>query len=136
MREALSAGQRGFTSVVVDVPRHPDPVVDEVLARCDHVVLVATLTVPAVAAAARVASRLPSGPGTGLLLRGGAAGVAPHEVARLLRLPVLAAMGDQRGLDEAINLGVGPLRSTRGSLARAARQVASVLCDRPRASAA
>lgn len=136
MREALSAGRRGFGAVVVDVPRHPDPVVEEVLARCDHVVLVATLTVPAVAAAARVARRLPSGPGTGLLLRGGAAGIAPHEVARVLGLPVLATMGDQRGLDEAVNLGVGPLRSTRGTLARAARQVASCLLDRRRASAA
>jgi secretion/DNA translocation related CpaE-like protein len=136
MREALSAGQRGFDFVVVDVPRHPDPVVDEVLARCDHVVLVVTLTVPAVAAAARVARRLPPGPGTGLLLRGSAAGVAPHEVARVLGLPVLATMGDQRGLDEAINLGVGPLRSPRGTLARAARQVASVVRDARRDSAA
>jgi secretion/DNA translocation related CpaE-like protein len=127
MREALSAGRRGFATVVVDVPRHPDPVVDEVLARCDHVLLVATLTVPAVAAAARVARRLPTGRHTGLVLRGGAVGVAPGEVGRLLDLPVVATMGDQRGLDEAISLGVGPLRSRRGALARAARQVASVV---------
>jgi hypothetical protein len=33
-------------------------------------------------------------------------------------------MGDQRGLDEAISLGVGPLRSRRGALARAAGQAA------------
>jgi Flp pilus assembly CpaE family ATPase len=59
MREALSAAQRGFATVVVDLPRHPDPVSDEVLVRCDDVVLVSTLTVPAVAAAARVARRLP-----------------------------------------------------------------------------
>jgi len=136
MREALSAGQRGFDAVVVDVPRHPDPVADEVLARCDHVLLVCTLTVPAVAAAARVARRLPSGAGHGLVLRGGAAGIATHEVARVLGLPVLATMGDQRGLDEAINLGVGPLRSTRGPLARAARQVARHLHDARRAPAA
>ena len=136
MREALSAGRRGFATVVVDVPRHPDPVVDEVLARCDHVLLVATLTVPAVAAAARVARRLPSGRATGLVLRGGAVGVAPAEVGRLLDLPVVATMGDQRGLDEAIGLGVGPLRSRRGTLARAARQAAALVRGDRRASAA
>jgi secretion/DNA translocation related CpaE-like protein len=135
MREALSAGQRGFTTVVVDVPRHSDPVVDEVLSRCDHVLLVSTLTVPAVTAAARVARRLPSRPGTGLVLRGGAAGVAPHEVARLLDLPVVATMGDQRGLDEAISLGIGPLRSRRGALARAARQAAAVVLGARQAAA-
>ncbi|MBW8751832.1 MAG: septum site determining protein [Propionibacteriales bacterium] len=136
MREALSAGRRGFATVVVDVPRHPDPVVDEVLTRCDHVLLVTTLTVPAVTAAARVARRLPSGPGTSLVLRGAAAGVAPREVSRLLGLPVVATMGDQRGLDEAISLGVGPLRSPRGTLARAARQAAAVVTASRQASAA
>lgn len=136
MREALSAAQRGFDAVVVDVPRHPDPAAEEVLARCDCVVLVSTVTVPAVAATARVARRLPPGPGNGLVLRGSAAGIATHEVARLVGLPVLAVMGDQRGLDEAINLGVGPLRSTRGALARTARQVATHVRDAHRASAA
>jgi secretion/DNA translocation related CpaE-like protein len=135
MREALSAGQRGFGTVVVDIPRHPDPVVDEVLARCDHVLLVSTLTVPAVAASSRVARRLPSGPGTGLVLRGGAAGVTPQEVGRLLDLPVVATMGDQRGLDEAISLGVGPLRSRRGTLARAARQAAATVLSSARVAA-
>jgi secretion/DNA translocation related CpaE-like protein len=135
MREALSAGRRGFATVVVDVPRHPDPVLDEVLARCDQVLLVSTLTVPAVAAAARLAARLPSGSRSGLVLRGGAAGIAPHEVGRLLDLPVLATMADQRGLDEAISLGIGPLRSGRGTLARAARQVAAALRSRPRVAA-
>jgi secretion/DNA translocation related CpaE-like protein len=136
IREALSAGQRGFDTVVVDVPRHPDAVVDEVLARCDHVLLVSRLTVPAVAAAARVARRLPVGTGAGLVLRGGSAGVAPHEVGRLLGLPVVTTMSDQRGLDEAISLGVGPVRSRRGVLARAARQAAALVLDHSRRSVA
>lgn len=134
VREALSAARRGFATVVVDVPRHPDPVVDEVLARCDEVLLVSTLTVPAVAAAARVARRLPPGPGTGLVLRGATAGVSPREVGRLLGLQVVATMGDQRGLDEAISLGVGPLRSGRGTLARAARQAAQRVLSGRRAA--
>ena len=124
VRETLSAGRRGFGVVVVDVPRHPDPVVEELLARCDHVLVVSTLTVPAVAATARIARRLPSGPRTSLILRGGAAGVTPREVGRLLDLPVAAVMTDQRGLDEAVSLGVGPLRSGRGPLARAAATAA------------
>jgi hypothetical protein len=44
-------------------------------------------------------------------------------------------MGDQRGLDEAISLGIGPLRSGRGPLARAARQAADVIRDRARVAA-
>jgi secretion/DNA translocation related CpaE-like protein len=126
VREALSAGTRGFAAVIVDLPRHPDPISDEVLPRCDHVILVSTTTVPAVTAAARVARRLP--PSTSkVLLRERTGGVNQFDVGRLLRLPILTSMGDQRGLDEAISLGAGPLRFRRGSLARAAREVAAAL---------
>jgi secretion/DNA translocation related CpaE-like protein len=122
MREVLSAGRRGFDTLVVDLPRHPDAVVEETVSRCDHVVLVSTLTVPGVTAATRVAHRLPDGgPARHLVTRGSRAGVTPESVSRLLRIPLLASMGDQRGLDEAINLGAGPARSRRGALARAAR---------------
>ncbi len=136
VREVLSAGRRGFSCVVVDLPRQPDAVVDEVIARCDHVVLVSTLTVPGVNAASRVASRLPSGtPERHLVTRGGHSGVTPDEVSRVLGMPLLAAMSDQRGLDEAVNLGAGPVVSRRGALARAARESAAALL-RPRAAAA
>jgi secretion/DNA translocation related CpaE-like protein len=137
MREVLSAGRRGFDAVVVDLPRHRDAVVDETISRCDHVVLVSTLTVPGVSAAARVAHRLPEPtPARHLVTRGNRAGVSPESVSRLLRIPLLAAMGDQRGLDEAINLGAGPGRSRRGTLARAARSAAaSLLVDRGVAAA-
>ncbi|NHA00849.1 hypothetical protein G5V59_15460 [Nocardioides sp. W3-2-3] len=47
----------------------------------------------------------------------------PDEVRRAVGLPVLVQMRDQRGLAEAVDLGLGPLRSTRGPLARAAAQV-------------
>lgn len=129
VREVLSAAVRGFDAVVVDVPRHPDPVHEEILARCDHVVLVSTLTVAGVAAAGRVAGRLPPAVPRHLVTRGPATGVSPEEVARLLRLPVLQAMRDQRGLDEAVNLGVGPTRTGRGVLARAARAACATLLE-------
>lgn len=137
VREVLSAGRRGFDAVVVDLPRHRDAVVEETISRCDHVVLVSTLTVPGVSSAARVAHRLPeSTPARHLVTRGSRAGVAPESVSRLLRMPLLATMTDQRGLDEAINLGAGPARSRRGALARAARTVATALLQRDAAVAA
>ncbi|UMG94017.1 hypothetical protein [Nocardioides sp. TF02-7] len=40
-----------------------------------------------------------------------------------MKLPVLAQMRDQKGLAEALDLGLGPLRSRRGPLARAAAAV-------------
>ena len=130
MREVLSAGRRGFDTVVVDLPRHHDAVIDETISRCDHVVLVSTLTVPGVSSAARVAQRLPEAtPARHLVTRGSRGGVAPESVSRLLRIPLLAAMADQRGLDEAINLGAGPARSRRGTLARAARSAATALLE-------
>jgi secretion/DNA translocation related CpaE-like protein len=136
MREVLSAGRRGFDAVVVDLPRHRDAVVDETISRCDHVILVSTLTVPGVSSAARVAHRLPDTPPRHLVTRGSRAGVTPESVSRLLRIPLLAAMSDQRGLDEAINLGAGPARSRRGTLARAARSAAGSLLDPRRVAAA
>ncbi len=137
MREVLSAGRRGFDAVVVDLPRHRDVVVEETISRCDHVVLVSTLTVPGVSAAARVATRLPEAtPARHLVTRGNRAGVTPESVSRLLRIPLLATMADQRGLDEAINLGAGPARSRRGTLARAARTAAEALLVGHRAAAA
>jgi len=124
VREALSAGARGFGAVIVDLPRHPDPVTEEVLPRCDHVILVTTTTVPAVSAAVRVARRLPSSTSQ-VVLRERAGGVSQADIERLLRLPILTSMADQRGLDESISLGAGPMRFRRGNLARTAREVAS-----------
>lgn len=125
MRAAVSAGRRGYAFVVIDLARYDDPVAADLLVRCDQVLLVATTTVPAIAAAARMVGRLPAA--TRLVLRTMGGGVGSEEVAGLLGLPVLTAMRDQRGLDEAIGLGLGPLRSRRGPLARAARAVADAV---------
>lgn len=127
VREVLSAAVRGFETVVVDVPRHGGSLHDEVLARCDHVVLVTTLTVPGVASASRTVARLPASVPLHLVTRGRAGGATPEEVARVLRVPLRVAMRDQRGLDEAIDLGVGPDRGGRGALTRAARLVLDAL---------
>ena len=111
MREALSAGRRGFDDGRGRrAPTSRTRSVDEVLAPVrPRAARLARSRVPAVAAAARVAHRLPaSGPAV-WCTRGGAGGVSPRTSARLLDADaVVATMGDQRGLDEAINLGVGP----------------------------
>jgi hypothetical protein len=43
-------------------------------------------------------------------------------------------MSDQRGLDEAVGLGLGPLRSRRGPLGRATRECLAVLRTERRAA--
>ena len=130
VREVLSAGRRGFDTVVVDLPRHLDAVVEETLSRCDHVVLVSTLTVPGVSSAARMAQRLPeANPRRHLVTRGSRNGVAPEAVSRLLRTPLLVSMADQRNLDESIDLGVGPAPTRRSALARAARRALDGLAE-------
>jgi secretion/DNA translocation related CpaE-like protein len=128
VREVLSAARRGNDSVVVDLPRHRDPVIDDVISRCDHVVLLVGLTVPAVAAAGRVAAHLHDlARPLHLVTRGRITGLAPEEVSRALDVPLAATMVDQRRLAEAIDLGLGPVRSPRGPIARAARTVLSRL---------
>lgn len=130
VREVLSAARRGFDAVVVDLPRYPHLLAEELLPRCDVVLLVTTLTVPAVAASARVARRLPPA-STRLVLRGSSGGVDAAEAGRFLGLPVAAVMSGQRGLDEALSLGVGPVRGRRGPLGVAARTVADAVLGHP-----
>ena len=122
VREALSAARRGHRTVVVDLPRAPDRLVDEVAARCDRLLVVTPASVVGVAAAARMRARFAAHPDAAVVLRGEA--LSPADVARAVHLPVVVQMRDQKGVDEAVDLGYGPLRSRRGPLARA---VAAIL---------
>lgn len=124
VREALSAARRGHDTVIVDLPRTPDPLIDEIVARCDRLVVATAGSVIGVAGAARMRARFGEHPDTGLLLRGEA--LSESEVAAAVRLPVFAQMRDQRGIDESVDLGLGPLRSRRGPLARAVDAVLAV----------
>ena len=124
VREALSAARRGHDTVVVDLPRRGD-LVAETVARCSLVVVVVVPTVTGVAAASRwVASQSDLGR-VRLLVRG--RGADPRRVAALVGAPVLATMSDQRGLAEALDLGLGPVRSRHGPLAAAARELLAAL---------
>lgn len=122
VREALSAARRGHETVVVDLPRTPDRLIDEVAARCDRLLVVTVGSVLGVSAAARMRARFASHPDVGVVLRGEAVDAA--DVESVVRLPVVVQMRDQPRLGEALDLGLGPLRSRRGPLARA---VAAVL---------
>ncbi|CAA9333269.1 MAG: hypothetical protein AVDCRST_MAG72-243 [uncultured Nocardioidaceae bacterium] len=124
VREVLSAAQRGSHLVVVDLPRHLDAVGSEVLSRCSHALLVTWLSMESVAASSRIAVRLAdSGRPVHLLTRGRGSALDPQEVARTLGTSLLASMSDQRRLEEWIALGLGPVHSRRGPLARAAASV-------------
>ena len=121
VREVLSAARRGHDAVVVDLPRAADALVEEVASRCDRLLVVVVPTVAGVASAVRICARHPEPERLRLVVRG--AGVETESVARATRVPVLATMGHQRGLAESIDLGLGPVRSRRGNLGRAADQV-------------
>lgn len=124
-REAMSAASRGHDAVVLDLARNGGDLTEELMARCQHLVVLARASVPGLASAARfVAGARETGPVT-LVLRGN--GVDAAEAARLVGVPVMVAMSDQRGLDEGVDLGAGPLRSRRGALARAAEETLEVL---------
>ncbi len=125
VREALSAARRGHDTVVVDLPRGWDALTEEVVTRCDHVLVTVVPTVPGLAAAVRVCGRFADPRGLALVVRG--AGLDDHTVTRLTGAPVAVRMGDQRGLSETTDLGLGPVRSRRGPLGRAATTVLASL---------
>ncbi len=125
VREVVSAARRGHDWVVLDVPRaatvFDDAAVQDVVSRCDQVVLVARASLASVAATARLAERLGTG-GTqpGLVVRSRKGSALAEDLARAVGVPLLAELADQRRLDEHLDLGVGPIHSRRGPLARTA----------------
>jgi secretion/DNA translocation related CpaE-like protein len=120
-REALSAAARGHRWVVVDLPRRDEVLAAEVLPLCDVVLLLAAATLGSVAATARTASRLRElGAPPGLVVRTRRGGLVADDVAGAVALSLLAALPDQRRLDEHLDLGVGPVHSRRGVLSRTA----------------
>jgi secretion/DNA translocation related CpaE-like protein len=132
-REALSAARRGHDTVVIDLPRAPDPFVDEIASRCDQILVTVVTTVAGVAAAMRMCRRFADPDLLGLVVRG--SGTDDESLARVVGAPVLTRMNDQRGLVESIDLGLGPVRSRRGALGRAATRVLNAVGESlPRAA--
>ncbi|KRF37294.1 septum site-determining protein Ssd [Nocardioides sp. Soil805] len=121
VREAVAAAQRGHDLVVLDLARHGRSLLDELVARCDRLLVVVPATLAGVASTIRLLERLGTVSGAGLAVRPG--GVSWDDLERATGLPVAVEVPQQRGLPESVDLGLGPLRHHRVPLARAARQV-------------
>ena len=119
-RRILSAAVRGHDLVVVDLARQEAVGLAELADRCDDLLVVAPATVPGLAATARLVAQLGRTDRAGLVLRPGAVGDTAAE--QVTGLPVVATVGDQRGLAASVDRGLGPLPG-RGPLARAARDL-------------
>lgn len=128
VRSVVDAGRRGGETVVCDLPRYPTDSAVVVLGAADLTVLVVPADVRAAAAAERVAAVLAEHAGpVRLVVRGPApGGVGADDVARSLRLPLLATMRPEPDLDRAMENGTAPGRP-RGPLAQAARAVLTEL---------
>lgn len=119
-REVLAAGRRGHDLLVVDLARTGGALATELGARCDLLVVVTPASVGGAAATSRLLAHHEAAP-TVLAVRPGGVPVADLERATSLR--AVCRLDHQRGLAEALDLGLGPVRSRRCPLARAAREV-------------
>lgn len=132
VREVLSGTSRGSDLVVVDLPRTLDAAARDLLTRVDDVLVVACTTTAAVAATSRLlALLLPVAARCHLLVRRTGASIGPYDVGEGLGVPVLAVLPHDRRLDEAVDLGLGPVPRPKGALARAARKALQALPPGP-----
>lgn len=118
VRAVVGAARRSWDLVVVDLPRRTDPPTEEALACCTCALLVVPAEVRAVAAAARVATGLALATAdVRVVVRGPSpSGLRPVDVAAALRLPLVAELGPEPGLAEALERGEPPGRGGRGPI--------------------
>ncbi|HWU33496.1 MAG TPA: septum site-determining protein Ssd [Marmoricola sp.] len=116
----ISACSRAFDLTVLDIPRSLASATREASERCDLVVVLCPQSVAATLAGQRLVMSLGRADGVVMVTRAGPRHVAPEDVADALRAPLLIDVNDQRGLDEALAVGVGPLRSRGSGLQKAA----------------
>ncbi|WP_441959609.1 septum site-determining protein Ssd [Mycolicibacterium houstonense] len=128
----IDAGCRGGVTVVCDVPRRATEAAETALDAADLVVLVTPADVRSCTAAS--AARpwvLACNPNAGVVVRGPSpGGLRAAEVARIVDLPLLAAMRPQAGIAEVLERGGLRVRA-RSPLGSAARRVLSVLAGHP-----
>jgi secretion/DNA translocation related CpaE-like protein len=120
----IDAGRRGAATVVCDLPRRLTRAIEFAVDAADLMVLVTTADVRACAATTALAAAVGTiNPNVGLVVRGPSpGGLRSAEVARIVDLPLLAAMRPQRGVEAMLERG--GLRLRRGSpLATAARKL-------------
>ncbi|TDO14492.1 secretion/DNA translocation related CpaE-like protein [Mycobacterium sp. BK086] len=124
----VDAGRRGGMLVICDLPRRMTSAVTTTLECADLVVMITTCDVRAVAAASALAPELRAvNPNVGLVVRGpNPGGLRATEAARVVGLPLLAAMRPEPMLAERLERGGLRLRR-RSPLGAAARAVLRVL---------
>ncbi|MEU8226092.1 septum site-determining protein Ssd [Kribbella sp. NPDC048915] len=123
MSSVISAAQRSADLVVLDLPRRPDPTVEEGFIRATATLLVVPGDVRSLAAAKRLAGPLRSVAGDlRVIPRAAQAAIAPADVATYLNLPLATTLALDRSLPAAINEGHFPL-TPRSSLTRTANEV-------------
>jgi secretion/DNA translocation related CpaE-like protein len=132
----IEAGSRGGATVICDLPRRSTGAVETVLDAADLVVVVAPADVRSCAAAAALAPWVSAAnPNAGVVVRGPSpGGLRSSDVARIVGLPLLAAMRAQPGVADALERGGLQLRR-RSPLAAAARRVLGLLHQRRQAAA-
>lgn len=135
VRAVLAAARGAYGRTMLDLGRPDVPARGPGLAaRCDLVLVVVRPSVAGLASAAHVRRTLGGLPGVGLVVRSvdhDARGSVPaDDVADLLGAPVLGRLPHQRGLDEAVDVGLGPAHRRRARLTRAAADLVAVLDDR------
>jgi secretion/DNA translocation related CpaE-like protein len=110
----LRAGQRGADLVVVDHPRRVDATAGQLLAACDVVLLVTAARIRAAAAAAGCRDLLRRWcVDTRLVVRAASRDVDAHRLADQLGLPLAAVVPHRRGVERAVEQGLGPAADPR-----------------------
>jgi secretion/DNA translocation related CpaE-like protein len=132
----IDAGNRGSATVICDLPRRSTGAVETVLDAADLVVVMAPADVRSCAAAAAIVPWVSAvNPNAGVVVRGPSpSGLRSADVAKIVGLPLLAAMRAQPGVADALECGGLRLRR-RSPLAAAARRVLAVLHQPPAAAA-
>src|SRR5215207_6795960 len=131
----IDAGSRAGATVICDLPRRSTGAVETVLDAADLVVVIASADMRSCAAAAAITPWLSAiNPNAGVVVRGPSpGGLTSADVAKIVGLPLLAAMRPQPGVVDALERGGLRLRS-RSPLAGAARRVLAVLHQREAAA--
>jgi secretion/DNA translocation related CpaE-like protein len=132
----IDAGSRGGATVICDLPRRSTGAVETVLEAADLVVVMAPADVRSCAAAAAIVPWVSAvNPNAGVVVRGPSpGGLRSADVAKIVGLPLLAAMRAQPGVAAALECGGLRLRR-RSPLAAAARRVLAVLHQHQAAAA-
>jgi len=121
MRSVLNAAQCSNDLVVLDLPRRPDPAVEEAFVRATATLLVVPCDIRSLAAAKRLAGPLAEVAGDLRVIARSAhrPAIPAAEAAAHLSLPLATSFTDERDLPAAMDQGrFDP--NPRGSLARAA----------------